>query len=82
MAKQTYSDAIALLKADHRKVSELFEKFENAREGQKQALAEQICNELKIHTTIEEEISIRPATVGSRRTRSTRPMSSTTAPRC
>jgi hemerythrin-like domain-containing protein len=56
MAKQTYSDAIALLKADHRKVSELFEKFENAREGQKQALAEQICNELKIHTTIEEEI--------------------------
>lgn len=56
MAKPTYSDAIALLKADHRKVSELFEKFENAREGQKQALAEQICNELKIHTTIEEEI--------------------------
>lgn len=56
MAKQTYSDAIALLKADHRKVNELFEKFENAREGQKQALAEQICNELKIHTTIEEEI--------------------------
>jgi hemerythrin-like domain-containing protein len=56
MAKQTYSDAIALLKADHRKVSELFEKFENAREGQKQAIAEQICNELKIHTTIEEEI--------------------------
>lgn len=56
MAKQTYSDAIALLKADHRKVSELFEKFENARGGQKQTLAEQICNELKIHTTIEEEI--------------------------
>lgn len=56
MAKQTYSDAIALLKADHRKVSQLFEKFENARDGQKQAIAEQICNELKIHTTIEEEI--------------------------
>lgn len=56
MPTQTYSDAIALLKADHRKVSELFEKFENAREGQKEALAQQICNELKIHTAIEEEI--------------------------
>ncbi len=56
MATQTYSDAIALLKADHRKVTELFEKFETARAGQKEALAQQICNELKIHTTIEEEI--------------------------
>ena len=56
MAAQTYSDAIALLKADHRKVEDLFEKFEKAREGQKEALAQQICNELKIHTTIEEEI--------------------------
>ena len=56
MATEKYSDAIALLKADHRKVEGLFEKFEKAREGQKQALAEQICNELKIHTSIEEEI--------------------------
>jgi len=56
MADQTFTDAIALLKADHRKVEELFEKFENARSGSKQALAEQICNELKIHSMIEEEI--------------------------
>ena len=50
-------DAIALLKADHRKVEELFEKFENARgDGAKQRLAEQICTELKIHAMIEEEI--------------------------
>jgi hemerythrin superfamily protein len=56
MATQTYSDAIALLKADHRKVNELFEKFESAKSGQKEALAQQICNELKIHTSIEEEI--------------------------
>jgi hemerythrin-like domain-containing protein len=56
MATETYSDAIALLKADHRKVTELFEKFEKAREGQKEALAQQICTELKIHTSIEEEI--------------------------
>jgi hemerythrin-like domain-containing protein len=56
MAAEKYSDAIALLKADHRKVEELFDKFEKASDSKKQALAEQICNELKIHTTIEEEI--------------------------
>jgi Hemerythrin HHE cation binding domain len=50
-------DAIALLKADHRKVEDLFEAFESARgEGRKKALAEQICLELTIHTKIEEEI--------------------------
>ncbi len=56
MAQQTFTDAIALLKADHRTVEDLFEKFEKARSGQKQAIARQICNELKIHTVIEEEI--------------------------
>jgi len=49
-------DAIALLKADHRKVEDLFEKFENARSDRKQALVQQICTELCIHTMIEEEI--------------------------
>jgi hypothetical protein len=57
MAEQEYTDAIALLKADHREVEELFEKFENASgKDRKQQLAEQICNELKIHSMIEEEI--------------------------
>lgn len=56
MAAETYTDAIALLKADHRKVEDLFDKFESARAGSKQKIAEQICNELKIHTIIEEEI--------------------------
>ncbi len=56
MAEETFTDAIALLKADHRKVEGLFERYENTREGSKQALAEEICNELKIHATIEEEI--------------------------
>lgn len=51
-----FTDAIAMLKADHRKIEALFEKFEAARSGAKQTLAEQICDELKIHTTIEEEI--------------------------
>jgi hemerythrin superfamily protein len=50
-------DAIALLKADHRKVEDLFEAFEKASgDGKKQAIAEQICMELKIHAMIEEEI--------------------------
>ena len=50
-------DAIAMLKADHRKVEELFEKFEQTNgKATKQRLAEQICLELKVHTAIEEEI--------------------------
>lgn len=56
MARQEFTDAIALLKADHREVEGLFEKFESARTGSKQAIAERICTELKVHATIEEEI--------------------------
>ena len=48
-------DAIALLKADHRKVEELFEKYEKSR-GKKAEIARQICMELTIHTAIEEQI--------------------------
>ena len=50
-------DAIALLKADHRKVEDLFAKFKKARDDdRKLALAKQICTELTVHTLIEEEI--------------------------
>lgn len=50
-------DAIRLLKTDHRKVEDLFKKFENARgSAQKEKLAHDICMELIIHTMIEEEI--------------------------
>ena len=50
-------DAIALLKADHRKVEDLFEQFEKARDSdRKEKLVKQICTELSIHTMIEEEI--------------------------
>jgi hemerythrin superfamily protein len=56
-SKSSKQDAIALLKADHRQVEEWFEQFEKARDDQrKQKLATQICNALKVHTTIEEEI--------------------------
>src|SRR3954470_22847322 len=48
-------DAIALLKADHRKVEELFEKYESAR-GRKAEIAKKICMELIVHTMLEEEI--------------------------
>ena len=57
MASQKKMDAIALLKQDHRKVEDLFEQFEKAREeGRKEKLAKQICTELSVHTLIEEEI--------------------------
>src|SRR5580704_9846069 len=50
-------DAIALLKADHRKVEALFGKFEKAKDAKtKKALATEICTELSVHATIEEEI--------------------------
>jgi hypothetical protein len=50
-------DAIALLKADHRKVEALFEKFEKAKgAAAKRKLVEEICTELSVHATIEEEI--------------------------
>jgi Hemerythrin HHE cation binding domain len=56
MPSEEYTDAIALLKADHRKVEDLFEKFESASAGSQREIAQQICTELKIHTMIEEEI--------------------------
>lgn len=50
-------DAIALLKADHKKVSGLFAQFEKSRSAaKKKALVEQICTELSVHAQIEEEI--------------------------
>jgi hypothetical protein len=50
-------DAVALLKADHRKVEDLFESYESAKgNSAKSKLAQQICMELSIHATIEEEI--------------------------
>jgi hypothetical protein len=57
MADTKTPDAIALLKADHRKVEGLFEDFEKATSAAKKAqLVKQICTELTIHTMLEEEI--------------------------
>jgi hemerythrin superfamily protein len=53
----TGPDAVALLKADHREVEEMFEQFEKSRSAEKKAkLAQKICDALKVHTQIEEEI--------------------------
>jgi hemerythrin superfamily protein len=57
MAASDKPDAVALLKADHRKVEGLFADFEAAKgDGKKKALAMQICMELTVHTKIEEDI--------------------------
>jgi len=49
-------DAFNLLKADHRKVEELFEEFESASGQAKMRLFQQIKTELELHTHIEETI--------------------------
>ena len=57
MATTKSPDAIALLKEDHRTVEKLFEEFASAKgDGRKEKLAQQICLELSVHATIEEEI--------------------------
>lgn len=50
-------DAIALLKADHEAVSQLFDEYEKTRSTpNKKALVTQICQALGVHAQIEEEI--------------------------
>ena len=49
--------ATALLRADHKKVAELFTDFEAARSpAKKKKLVSQICIELAVHAQVEEEI--------------------------
>lgn len=56
------TDAIELLKHDHKKVQMLFDQYESLRNqgntdsAQKQRIVEQICQELTVHAQIEEEI--------------------------
>ena len=56
-SRKTPSDAISLLKADHRQVEKWFGAFEKSRsDARKAELAGKICTALKVHTEIEEEI--------------------------
>ena len=50
-------EATALLRADHKRVSDLFEQYEKSRSvTKKMDLVSTICTELGVHTRIEEEI--------------------------
>jgi hemerythrin superfamily protein len=53
-------DAIVMLTDDHKQVKKLFSEFDKLEEEggdeEKSAIVEQICNALKIHTELEEEI--------------------------
>ena len=50
-------DAIALLDDDHNKVAGLFQQYKTAHDdNRKRLLAQQICQELTVHSQIEEEI--------------------------
>jgi hemerythrin superfamily protein len=56
-ARGAPSDAVSLLKADHRQVEQWFSEFEKSNSAsKKQQLASKICDALTAHTTIEEEI--------------------------
>ncbi len=52
------NDAVSDLMADHRTVEDLFKAYENAKsdETKKQAIAQQIISELRVHMVLEEEI--------------------------
>ena len=56
-SKPDSQNAITLLRADHQKVTDLFENFEKSRTtAKKKVIAQEICKELTVHATIEEEI--------------------------
>ncbi len=54
------ADAINLLKDDHKRVNALFDDFEKIKDGrankEKQRIVMQACDELRVHTMLEEEI--------------------------
>lgn len=55
--KSSPQEATAMLRADHKKVSDLFAQYEKARSSKrKKALVDEICTELTVHAQIEEEI--------------------------
>jgi len=59
-AKVSKTDAIVLLTADHKRVKKMFKTFDKMKEdgapADKKALAQQICEELTLHTELEEQI--------------------------
>jgi hypothetical protein len=56
--RSTGPDAVTMLKDDHKRVDGMFKQFDKMKTDgeEKRALVDMICKELKIHTTVEEEI--------------------------
>jgi Hemerythrin HHE cation binding domain len=56
--RSTGPDAVTMLKDDHKRVDGMFKQFDKMKTDgeEKRALVNMICKELKIHTTVEEEI--------------------------
>jgi len=56
-SKTKAENAIAMLKSDHQKVKELFDKFEETKNSAAQAkIVTNAIQELKVHATVEEEL--------------------------
>ena len=56
-SKTKAENAIAMLKSDHQKVKELFDKFEETKNSAAQAkIVANAIQELKVHATVEEEL--------------------------
>src|SRR5437868_6815960 len=53
---RSVTDAVSLLKQDHKKVKRLLNELENAESDQRTELLDQIESEIKIHMKVEEEI--------------------------
>lgn len=54
--EEPVTDALGLLKRDHRLVDELFNEFQQAAQQQLDPLARRICKLVRIHAQIEEEL--------------------------
>lgn len=55
--RSSAQDATQLLRADHKKVKDLFDQYESARAtSKKKDLVQKICTELTVHAQVEEEI--------------------------
>jgi hemerythrin superfamily protein len=50
------TDALKMLKEDHARVKELFDRFEKSNGSSKERIARTICEELKVHAQLEEDL--------------------------
>lgn len=72
MANEFHKDAIELLKADHDKVREAFEEYEQLENNDytsKQTLIDKICSDITQHAIVEEELFYPAVSKGSEEAR-------------